>query len=136
MTRRSGVTRYSRRPRATSDVEPTSRLPAVRVRIFELRLIALTLAGCWIVAAGLVLIAYRPGGPVDIAVGLAALLPAVIALAGIRWPPVARGDRAFAGMVWLAAGPPLVLVPSVADLPSQLGARGRPTPPPSGAAGD
>jgi hypothetical protein len=99
----------------------------VRVRTFELRLIALALATCWVVAAGLVLIAYRPGGPVDVAVGAAALLPAIIALAGVRWPPVARGQRAFATMVCLAAGSLLVLVPSIADVTSQLGGRGAQT---------
>jgi len=96
----------------------------VRVRTLELRLMGVALAACWIVAAALVLVAYRPGGPVDIAVGIAALLPAVVALLGIVWPPVARGDRAFAAMVWLAAGSLLVLVPSIADVTSQLGARG------------
>lgn len=96
----------------------------MRVRTFELRLIGIALAACWVVAAGLVLIAYRPGGPVDVAVGLAALLPAVVALAGIAWPPVARGNRAFAAMVWLAAGSLLVLVPSIADVAGQIGARG------------
>jgi hypothetical protein len=109
------------------DVRRPSRLPAVRVRTFELRLIALALAVCWVVAAGLVLVAYRPGGPIDIAVGAAALLPAAIALAGVRWPPVARGSRAFAAMVWLAAGSLLVLVPSIADVGGQLGGRGAQT---------
>ena len=96
----------------------------MRVRTFELRLIAAVLAACWTVAAALVLVAYRPGGPVDVAVGLAALLPAVVALGGVAWPPVARGDRAFAAMVWLAAGSLLVLVPSIADVTGQLGSRG------------
>jgi hypothetical protein len=96
----------------------------VRVRTFELRLIGIALVACWIVAAGLVLFAYRPGGPVDVAVGVAALLPAVVALVGVVWPPVARGDRAFATMVWLAVGSLLVLVPSIADVTGQLGARG------------
>src|SRR4051794_17693113 len=124
MTHRSGVARYLRRPPAAIDVDVPSRLPAVRVRTLELRLIALVLAGCWAVAAALVLIAYRPGGPIDVAVGAAALLPAVIAIAGVRWPPVARGNRAFAAMLWLAAGSLLVLVPSIADVIGQLGGRG------------
>jgi len=124
MTRRSGVPRYLRRPSATNDVRGAGRLPAVRVRTLELRLIALVLAGCWAVAAGLVLLAYRPGGPIDVAVGVAALLPAVVAFGGVIWPPVARGDRAFAAMVWLAAGSLLVLVPSIADVTGQLGGRG------------
>jgi hypothetical protein len=96
----------------------------VRVRTFELRLIGIALAACWIVAAGLVLVAYRPGGPVDVAVGLAALLPAVVAIAGVIWPPVARGDRAFTTIVWLAVGSLLVLVPAISDVTGQLGARG------------
>ena len=99
----------------------------MRVRTFELRLIALALAACWIDAALLVLIAYRPGGPIDIAVGVAALVPAGIALVGVRWPPVARGDRAFAAMISLAAASLLVLVPSVADVTGQLGGRGAQT---------
>ena len=124
MTRPSYAHRYLQRPPAAFDVRPASRLAAVRVRTFELRLIALTLTGCWVVAAALVLIAYRPGGPIDVAVGVAALLPALIALASVRWPPVARGERAFAAMIWLAAGCLLVLVPSIADVTGQLGARG------------
>ncbi len=98
--------------------------PPMRVRTFELRLIGVALAACWAAAAALVLIGYRPGGPIDVGVGLAALLPAVVALAGVLWPPVARGDRAFASIVWLAAGSLLVLVPSIADVTGQLGARG------------
>jgi hypothetical protein len=124
MTHQSWVARYLRRVPATIDVAVTSRLPAVRVRTFELRLIALVLAANWAVAAGLLLIAYRPGGPIDVAVGLAALLPAVVALVGVVWPPVARGDRAFAAMICLAAGSLLVLVPSIADVTGQLGGRG------------
>jgi hypothetical protein len=96
----------------------------VRVRTFELRLIGLAVAICWAVAAGLVLVGYRPGGPIDVAVGVAALVPALVALAGVRWPPVTRGGRAFAAMVWLAAGCLLVLVPSIADVTGQLGGRG------------
>jgi hypothetical protein len=106
----------------------------VRVRTFELRLIALVLAACWAVAAGVVLVAYRPGGPIDVAVGVAALLPAVVALAGVVWPPLARGDRAFASMVCLAAASLLVLVPSIADVTGQLGGRGVQTLLPSGEA--
>ena len=106
----------------------------MRVRTFELRLIALVLAACWAVAAGVVLVAYRPGGPIDIAVGVAALLPSVVAMAGFFWPPLARGDRAFSAMVCLAAGSLLVLVPSIADVTGQLGGRGVQTLLPSGEA--
>jgi len=96
----------------------------VRVRTLELRLIAVVLTACWAVTAVLVLIGYRPGGPADLVVGFAALVPAAIALAGVAWPPVPHGDRAFAAMVSLAAGALLVLVPSIADVTGQLGSAG------------
>ena len=70
----------------------------MRVRTLELRLIGLVLAGCWVVAAAEVLIGYRPGGPIDVAVGVAALVPAVdrarrrrLAARGARRPRL-RGD--------------------------------------------
>jgi hypothetical protein len=61
---------------------------------------------------------------VDLAVGLAAAGPIVIALLAVVWPPVARGDRAFAAIVWLGLGAVLLLVPSLAGLIGQLTARG------------
>ena len=74
-----------------------SRLGAVRVRTIELRILAVTVAVLWLAAFGLVLLGYRPGGPVDILVGLAMIGPVLVAGAAVVWPPVARGDRAFAG---------------------------------------
>jgi hypothetical protein len=99
----------------------------VRVRTFELRLIGLAVATCWVVAATYVLIGYRPGGPIDIGVGLVALLPAAVALTGVAWPPVARGDRGFSAMVWLAAASLLLLVPSIIEVSGQLGGGGTQT---------
>jgi hypothetical protein len=92
----------------------------VRVRTFELRLIAAGLVACWSLAALNVLLGYRPGGPVDLAVGLAAAGPVCIAMAGFVWPPTTHGSRAFAGMVWLGVGSMLVLVPSIIDVTDQL----------------
>jgi hypothetical protein len=96
----------------------------MRVRIFELRLIAAGLTALWTLVAVLVLLGYRPGGPVDILVGIAAVPPAVISLAGIAWPPAARGDRAFSAMVWLGLGAALLLVPSIVDVVRQLLSQG------------
>ncbi len=96
----------------------------MRVRTFELRLIAVTLAVLWAVAAGLVLLGYRPGGPIDLLVGVAACLTIPVAVVGLLWPPAARGDRAFAAIAWLGLGAGLVLVPSIGGLLSRLGARG------------
>jgi hypothetical protein len=96
----------------------------VRVRTIELRILGAALTGLWVLACGLVLVGYRPGGPVDIAVGLAALGPIAIALAAVVWPPVARGDRAFAAIAWLALAAILLLVPSLGGLITQLQGRG------------
>ena len=92
----------------------------MRVRTFELRLIAVALVVCWTIAAGLVLLAYRPGGPFDLIVGLTAMTPIAIALAGAVWPPVARGDVAFPAIVWLGILALLCLVPSIAGVVNQL----------------
>jgi hypothetical protein len=99
----------------------------VRVRVFELRLIAVALTGCWAVTMAIVLYGYRPGGPVDVLVGLAAGVPVVIGLVAAVWPPVTHGSTAFAGMVWLGLGSLLLLVPSIADVGEQLGGRGAQT---------
>ena len=92
----------------------------MRVRAFELRLIAVALVVCWSVAAALVLLAYRPGGPLDLLVGLLALTPIWIALAGAFWPPVARGDVAFPAVVWLGIMALLCLIPSIIGVVNQL----------------
>ncbi len=96
----------------------------MRVRTFELRLIAVVLIAGWTTTAGLLLLAYHPGGPMDVIVGLAAGLPMVIALAGVAWPPVARGNRAFALVVWLGLATLLLLAPSIGGLLDQLLTRG------------
>ncbi len=99
----------------------------MRVRKFELRLVGAALVAGWLVAAGLVLIAYRPGGPLDVLVGLTMTLPIAIAVAGFVWPPVTRGSGAFAGMVWLGIAALLCLVPSIAGVIEQIQALGSQT---------
>jgi hypothetical protein len=99
----------------------------MRVRIFEARLIAALLAGLWTLTAGLVLLAYQPGGPVDRLVGAAGMLPVAISIAALRWPPVARGSRAFAAITWLGLATTLLLVPSIVDVLNQLLSGGRQT---------
>ena len=96
----------------------------MRVRIFGLRLIAAALVAAWTISGALVLLAYRPGGPLDLAVGAAAGLPAAVAVVGLVWPPVARDSRAFAAMCWLGFGSLLLLVPSMGGVATQLQARG------------
>lgn len=96
------------------------RLTTMRVRMFELRLIAVALVVSWSIAGGLVLLAYRPGGPFDLIVGLLALVPIAIALAGAIWPPIPRGNMAFPAIVWLGIGALLCLVPSITGVVTQL----------------
>jgi len=95
--------------------------------MFGLRLLAALLSALWTFAAALVLLGYRPGGPIDGVVGLATLLPLAVSLLGILWPPVVRGERAFAGVAWLGIGAVLLLVPSIGSVLAQLLGRGAQT---------
>jgi len=92
----------------------------VRVRTIEIRLLGLALAVLWLAGFVLVLLGYRPGGPIDGIVGLAAAGPLLIAIAGIFWPPAARGDRSFAAIAWLGLGAILLLIPSLGGIIGQL----------------
>ena len=106
--------------RAGSTVTSTARLQLVRVRQFELRLLAVALTILWAVGGGLVLLAYRPGGPVDVLVGVAASLPLVISLASIVWPPLVRSDRGASAVFWLGLIAGLLLLPSIAAVGAQV----------------
>ena len=46
-------------------------LAHVRVRVIELRILGAVLAALWLTTFALILLGYRPGGPVDVLVGLA-----------------------------------------------------------------
>ena len=89
-----------------------------------MRAIAAGLVACWTAAAALILLGYRPGGPADLLVGAAACPPILIALAAFVWPPVAAGDRIFAGLIWLGVGSLLVLTPALGLILGQLIAGG------------
>jgi hypothetical protein len=92
----------------------------VRVRQFELRLLAVALTILWAAGGGIVLIAYRPGGPVDLLVGVAASSPLLVSVAAIIWPPLVRSDRGSAGVFWLGLLAGLLLLPSIAAVASQV----------------
>jgi len=98
----------------------------VRVRRFELRLLAVILAGLWATTFALVALSYRPGGPVDPLVGGLFAIPTLIACAAIPWPPAARGDRTFPFISWLGVATVLVLAPSLAGLYRQIETQGSP----------
>lgn len=98
-------------------------------------MLGLALACLWLATFVLVLLGYRPGGPVDLVVGVVAAGPIGIAVAAVIWPPVARGDRAFAAIAWLGLGAILLLVPSIQGVATQLGGLGPQTLLPSAEAG-
>lgn len=99
----------------------------MRARRFELRLLGSALVGAWGLAAVLVLLAYRPGGPLDIAVGITMLVPLGIAISGVLWPPVARGRDTYPMVVALGVGSLLLLLPSIGGVLNQLSALGSQT---------
>lgn len=92
--------------------------------MIELRILGAAMAALWAAAFGVILVGYRPGGPADLVVGIAAAGPLLIALAAIVWPPVARGGRAFVLIAWLGLGALLLLAPALVGIVRQLEARG------------
>lgn len=96
----------------------------MRVRRLGLRLIALALVGAWGLAAAFVLVGYRPGGTLDLIVGVSTLLPLGIAAVALVWPPVARGRTTHPLMVSLGVGSLLLLWPSIGGLVTQIDLRG------------
>jgi hypothetical protein len=92
----------------------------VRVRLFELRLLAAALTVLWAAGGGIVLIAYRPGGPWDLLVGVSASLPLLVSVASIVWPPLVTSHRGSAGIFWLGLVAGLLLVPSIAGVTGQV----------------
>jgi hypothetical protein len=92
----------------------------VRVRLFELRLLAVALTLLWAAGGGIVLIDYRPGGPWDLLVGVSASLPLLVSVAAIVWPPLVTSNRGAAGVFWIGLLAGLLLVPSVASVAAQV----------------
>ncbi len=92
----------------------------MRVRLLELRLLAVGLAVLWAIVAILLLAGYRPGGPADLLVGIAALAPLGVAVAAVAWPPAARGRVAFRAIAALGVATVIVLLPTLAGLVRQL----------------
>ena len=99
----------------------------MRVRSFELRLIAAALLGCWAVAALLVILSYRPGGPLDLVVGLTMIIPVGVAAAALVWPPVTREQGSNTAIICIGVGALLCLIPSIGGLIGQLVAQGSQT---------
>jgi hypothetical protein len=92
----------------------------VRTRTIELRFTAAVLTALWGLGALYILLGYRPGGPIDIVVGLVAVAPTAVAAAAIAWPPLVRGDRTYVGVMTLGIGAILLLIPSTGSVLNQL----------------
>lgn len=81
---------------------------------------AAVLTALWGLGALYILLAYRPGGPIDIVVGLVAVAPTGVGVAAIAWPPLVRGDRMFIGVMTLGVGAILLLIPSTGSVLNQV----------------
>ncbi len=92
----------------------------MRTRTIELQITAAVLTALWGLGALYILLGYRPGGPIDIVVGLVAISPTAVAAAAIAWPPLVRGGRSFAGVLTLGIVAILLLIPSTGSVLNQL----------------
>ena len=92
----------------------------MRTRTIELRITAILLTALWGLGALYILLGYRPGGPIDIVVGLVAVSPTAVGAAGIAWPPLVRGERSFTGVMALGIGAILLLIPSTGSVLNQV----------------
>jgi hypothetical protein len=102
--------------------------PAARAELEEqlarrrlaMRLLGALLAGLWTGLAIVVLVAYRPGGPLDIVAGLTVALPAIVTAASIPWPPVSRVWKRQAAIAWLGLVAAMLVGPLVGIVVTQL----------------
>ena len=92
----------------------------MRTRTIELRITAILLTALWGLGALYILLGYRPGGPIDIVVGLVAISPTAVGAAAIAWPPLVRGERSFIGVMALGIGAILLLIPSTGSVLNQV----------------
>jgi hypothetical protein len=92
----------------------------LRVRALWLRLMAVSITALWAATALALLLAYRPGGPIDPAVAVGPAIAMIAAGAAVAWPPVVRHRLAAKVLAGLAGLTILVLAPSLADLLASL----------------
>jgi hypothetical protein len=85
---------------------------------------AATIAVLWAATTVALLVAYRPGGPIDPAVAVGPLIATLASTAAVAWPPVARDRSAASALAWVGILTILVLAPSLANLLGTLPAPG------------
>ncbi len=96
----------------------------LRVRLLWLRVAAVTIAVLWAATTAALVVAYRPGGPIDPAVAVGPLIATIASIAAVAWPPVARDRSAASALAWVGILTILVLAPSLANLLGTLPAPG------------
>ena len=89
-----------------------------------MRLLAVMLTVLWAVTAIVIAVAYRPGGPVDIAVALACFIPVVIADMGVIWPAKKMQRVHRLALVWVWIGAVLFTLPVVYGVGTTLSDHG------------
>jgi hypothetical protein len=113
-------------PEQSTTVPTESRAAAgYPVRVLGLRLLAALLAGLWTGLAIALLVAYRPGGPLDVLVGAGAFLPVAVAVMAIAWPPLIDEWRFAAAVAWLGIASALLVTPLLVGIIETLAAGGR-----------
>ncbi len=78
------------------------------------------MAGLWAGLGVVVFVTYRPGGPLDPWVGIAAFLPAAIAAIAVVRPPLAGTWRGGVSVVWIALIAVLLVLPLIGLVSEQL----------------
>ena len=96
-------------------------------RSVALRSLAALLLLLWVILGIAILVAYRPGGPVDLLVGGAALFPALVVAAGLVWPPSDIDRRIRAVAICLGLASALLIAPLILLIIDALVTGGRQT---------
>ncbi len=85
-------------------------------RLLGLRLLASLLLALWAALGIIILTAYRPGGPLDLLPGIAALAPCVALAAAVVWPLDQSDRRLELATTWLGIGAVLLVTPLLLDV--------------------
>jgi hypothetical protein len=97
------------------------------VGAIRMRALAALLSCLWVSVGVALLAAYRPGGPSDATIGIAAFVPALIATGAIAWPPATSRHRSGLAILWVGITAALLLAPLLGSIVAVLDDTGRRT---------